>query len=864
MTTPDAPAAPDASTRSAPRPLRALLDLFSSVWLGIWLLVALFVYMSIGSALYLVRQMRVFEMSEFEWFNWWPFTLMVTLLCINLVVATIRRIPFNVINLGVWMIHAGIITMSLGSVYYFATKVEGDTPVFRRVVQIESPHHAPVAMPAIPNAHVDIVANDGTPIRYTVAETDPRWPLLSGDDKGKQVYSVSVLVQRGQDAINSPPFANTRPGETLDKQTAASRPFVRQVFAGYPQYTEDVIPGLGRAKNAVGETILDDSLSVSLRHDPQEWFHLVHTWALYTRPVDERGNPLAEWTQRPLPSAGAGTNGRMPRYNDYLVDRDEVWLPPGEESMPIDPLRVRAATPDASDPLADVDLTVTGYLRYAPNEARRVAGDHATDPLAPFATVRLAGRGLSAVYALEAFDPNKSSVQEGNLVFRWLQPGDDIARFGRGQPARIVLEVPESDASVTLALDGSVPVGPDAPFRPIGESGWSVRVKGLIDELPIAEDFRVSFADIQLRAPDGKVIERWIADDPSVTNDIARDPEDPQREERVGPDARVRSLYAPPVFPPAITLVGSHDNETELLAVLGAFGADPLAIPLSIGNMVKVNDDVTLELLEYSAHSRVETRPRIIPEQQRDRDLGVALAQARVQIDAPGLAQPLALWIPFTQNLLPSPIYTYGGRFPYSPAIIDLPGGQRMELVFSRERRRLPAPVVLDDFVLHEHIGGFTGDTASIRDWESVLRFVNDDSSLGEPITIRTNAPGQFSGFRFFQAMWDPPAGPQTGSPSAGLNFSGLGIGNRNGVYSMLLGGTLSVVGAIYAFYVKPVLKRRRIARVHERINAGEFGEHARRTAAANRSSQRVVESKPDAEREDDEHALIASKEISR
>lgn len=854
MTTPDA-----ASPSRNLRPVRAILNAFSSVWLGIWLLVALFVYMSIGSALYVVRQMRVFEMSEFEWFNWWPFTLMIALLCVNLVVATIRRIPLNAINLGVWMIHSGIIIMSLASVYYFATKVEGDTPVFRRLVHIESPDHAPVSIPAIPNAHADIVANDGTPIRYTVAETDPRWPLLSGDDKGKQVYSVSVLVQRGEEAINTPPFFNAQSGETLDKERAASRPFVRQVFAGYPQYTEDVIPGLGRAKNAIGETIIDDSLSVSLGHDAQQWYHIVHTWALYTRPVDERGNPLADWTQRTLPSAGAGTNNRMPRYNDYIVDRDEVWLPPGDEAMPLDPLRVRAAKPAPSDPLRDVDLTVTGYLRYAPSEARRVPGDHATDPLAPFATVRLAGRGLSAIYALEAFDPQKASVQEGNLVFRWLEPGDDIARIGRGQPARIVVEVPDANANATLTLDGSVPVGPDAPFRSIAESGWSVRVKGLIDDLPIAEDLRVSFADIQLRSPEGDLIERWIADDPSVTNDIARNPDNPQADERVSPDPRVRTLYAPPMFPPAITLVGSHDNERELLAVLGAFGADPVAVPLAVGKMVKVNDDVTLELLEYSAHSRLETRPRIIPEQQRDRDLGVALAQARVQIDAPGLAQPLALWLPFTQNLLPSPEYTYGGRFPYAPAIIDLPDGRRMELVFSRERRKLPAPVVLDDFVLHERVGGFTGDTASIRDWESVLRFIDDDGALGDPVTVRTNEPGQFAGFRFFQAMWDPPAGPQTGSPSAGLNFTGLGIGNRNGVYAMLFGGTLSVIGSIYAFYVKPVLKRRRASGVQRRIEAGEFGEAARRRAASNRSSQRVVEPKPD-----ESESLVSSQEISR
>lgn len=858
-TTIDSPQRP--SSRQPGRgPLRAVLDLFSSVWLGVWLLVALFVYMSVGSALYVVRQMRVFEMSEFEWFNWWPFTLLVALLCVNLVVATVRRIRFNALNLGVWMIHAGIITLSLGSVYYFATKVEGDTPVFRRVVRIESPSHEPVTLPALPGASVEVRDRQGERVRYSVAETDPRWPLLSGDDKGKQVYSVSVLVQKGEEAINTPPFMAAQSAmqsdAPLDKAGAARRPFVRQLFAGYPQYTEDVIPGKGRAKNAVGSTILDDGLSMSLEHAPQEWFHLVHTWALYTRPVDEKGTPLAAWTQRPLPSAGAGTNNRMPRYNDYLVDRDEVWLQPGDESARVDPLRVRAASPGPGDPLADVGLTVTGYLRYAPNESRRVAGDHATDPLAPFATVRLYGRGMTATYALEAFDPEKSSVQNGNLVFRWLAPGEDASSIGRGRPATIVVEIPASDDAATLTLDGAVPVGADAPFRPIADSGWSVRVKGLIDELPIAEGLAVSFADVEFTTPEGERIERWIADDPSVTNDILRNPDDPTNEVRAAPDPRVNTLYAPPLFPPAITLVGSHDDEDGLAAVLGVFGGDPTVVPLKVGASVKITDDVTLDLLDFAAHSRLETRPRVIPDEQRDRDIGVALAQARVQIDAPGLKQPLALWIPFTQNLLPSPAYTYGGRFPYSPAIIDLPDGRRMEMVFSRERRRLPAPVVLDDFILHEHTGGFTGDTASIRDWESVLRFVKPDGALGAPVDVRTNDPGQFAGFRFFQAMWDPPAGPQSGAASAGLNFTGLGIGNRNGVGVMLLGGTLSVVGSIYAFYVKPVLKRRRAAEVRRRIEAGEYGEAARRRAAGARLT---AEPKPE-----DDGALVASEEIAR
>ena len=84
-------------------PLRRLLDLFSSITLGIWLIALLFVYCTVGSAGVLyprgwnvfdasvwahgqLRQWRPFEMTEFEWFHWWPFDLgSSALICINLI-----------------------------------------------------------------------------------------------------------------------------------------------------------------------------------------------------------------------------------------------------------------------------------------------------------------------------------------------------------------------------------------------------------------------------------------------------------------------------------------------------------------------------------------------------------------------------------------------------------------------------------------------------------------------------------------------------------------------------------------------------------------------------------------------------------
>ena len=116
-----------------------VLVFFSSVWVGIWWLVLLFAYCAIGSALPQVRQSPMLEMTEFQWFHWWSFNVLIILLCASLIVATIRRIPLRLVNCGVWMVHVGIIILCIGSYGYFGTKVEGDAPVFRRRIRIELP-----------------------------------------------------------------------------------------------------------------------------------------------------------------------------------------------------------------------------------------------------------------------------------------------------------------------------------------------------------------------------------------------------------------------------------------------------------------------------------------------------------------------------------------------------------------------------------------------------------------------------------------------------------------------------------------------------------------------------------------------------
>jgi hypothetical protein len=107
-------------------------------------------------------------------------------------------------------------------------------------------------------------------------------------------------------------------------------------------------------------------------------------------------------------------------------------------------------------------------------------------------------------------------------------------------------------------------------------------------------------------------------------------------------------------------------------------------------------------------------------------------------------------------------------------------------------------------------VGGFSGRTSSIRNWTSLVRF-DEGGRWGEPVEVSVNEPVEHGGYWYFQSQWDPPSGPRFAGdpPSAGLNYTVLGVGNRKGVGIQLLGCCVAVAGMLYAFYFKPLLRRR-------------------------------------------------------
>lgn len=74
-----------------------------------------------------LRRLPGMEMTELEFYAWWPLRVILLSFVVNMMTATVRRIEFTFKNIGVLTVHTGIITITLGSLYYGALKQEGDT-----------------------------------------------------------------------------------------------------------------------------------------------------------------------------------------------------------------------------------------------------------------------------------------------------------------------------------------------------------------------------------------------------------------------------------------------------------------------------------------------------------------------------------------------------------------------------------------------------------------------------------------------------------------------------------------------------------------------------------------------------------------
>lgn len=724
----------------------------NNIWFGIAILVAIFVYSSAGSAIIVLRQHPFFDMTEMEWFHWWPFDLMIILLCINMATVTIMQIPLKLINAGVWTIHVGIITLCLGSMYYFGTKLEGDVPIYRRRAMIEIPGKSElIPMIIRPGNHVTAEGDDGT-YHFAVSQIFPDWTIASGDDTGKQAYMAWIDV-------DSP-----------------SGKYTRQLLAGYPQYTEDILPDRTRAKKTLGRQLVNDTITMKLDYEPQTEFFLMDTASIYVRRSDEQ-----PWSERPVYN--------IPHFNDHISSRDDVMTAPDQDPVPLRPISLDALPrdDDTTDALTGYDVRVTAYLRYARMGKRWI---NEASELNPVVGLSLTTGSARNDIELSAFDPASNTAGSGILSFKWVESIKEVERLAESPTDKIIFTVPGTNIELAVPF-----TAPNAEFVSIPGTNFAYKIKNVIHDLTVPNGPRagqqMSVALVDIRTPNG-ILSRFVASEHDATRDIVAQGE-------MGDPSPVIDARLIPGNTSRIMLIAGPNNVGNWLLINNGSVIDKRKIVVNEPTPVTQNINLTINYL-YS-HALDAGKPMIVPVNQREKGAKEFFSKVRLEISKGDWSK--SVWLPFSKYALPNDQYAIPRRIIFHPIDVSLDDGSTVQLLYSRQRHPLPTPIALETFDLATHQGGYTGSTITVRDFISQLRFKTDDG-WSDTMQMSSNNPATHGGFWYFQSQWDPP-----GQGYGGMNYTGVGVGNRNGVYIQLGGTCIAVSGMLFAFYIKPVIRRK-------------------------------------------------------
>ena len=187
-----------------------------------------------------LRRLPGLEMSELEFYGWWPLRVVLLLFVANMVTATVRRIEFTFVNIGVLTVHTGIVLVALGSIYYHRFKMEGDT-----ILLAGEADAGGVPTPGPPQG----VFYDNTRVALWVF-AGHRWEQLplTGVPRYND-YNLSAGAERGVlAAIRNDPSTESDAGRTLDLAPVASGqdPDLSFRVVGYAAYADpapDWVPG---------------------------------------------------------------------------------------------------------------------------------------------------------------------------------------------------------------------------------------------------------------------------------------------------------------------------------------------------------------------------------------------------------------------------------------------------------------------------------------------------------------------------------------------------------------------------------------------------------------------------------------------
>ena len=488
----------------------------------------------------------------------------------------------------------------------------------------------------------------------------------------------------------------------------------------------------------------------------------------------------------------------LPRFNAH---------PEGVDAGPLVP-KLRRYDPDAragvpvpvggDEPLT---LTVTGYWPYAEIEA---LADLVPDG------------GETAIKLTHAPHEGHDPEAEGEQAPQWLFPGRPgmdalvteqvamrhVARADL-EPEQLLQAAGEVHQIQVTTPGGELETG-IVPGQTVEVGGYELRAERAVPSWRTIDGrLRDAFV-IHVDPPDGAHFNRMVLDGEDLQTDFADDPSaGPMGQRQDAPlddDLVVRYRFADTL---QLTPRQAPVRHT-LLTRPGESAVHLLTIANDRPPALTEHDDafeIGGFLAERVDDVRWSERVVEVPADRRNEDDGRAGLHQVVRVElargdwSADVLVPFGLW-PHLQ--------------PWTGPVVDVPGvAEPVRLQLGNLARPMPRRVQVDRFEAIPYDGEEASATALMRDFRSEVTLIDertgrqrsDVAQLNDPVFITLDGPLWYDeSWLLYQASWDPE----------NQAFTVLGVGNRPGIRTMVVGCVLMGVGLMWAFYVKPVIIRRR------------------------------------------------------
>ncbi len=158
-----------------------------------------------------LRRLPGLEMSELEFYSWWPLRVVLLAFVVNMITATVRRIEFVFVNLGVLTVHTGIVTIALGSLYYKGLKLEGD-------VLLLAGEPGPDGTPTPGRPEHQFYDNTDVALWVNQPSRGPAWEQrpLSGVPRYNDYRLDAGAAETAKGTVGRGALEHDRPGRSLD------------------------------------------------------------------------------------------------------------------------------------------------------------------------------------------------------------------------------------------------------------------------------------------------------------------------------------------------------------------------------------------------------------------------------------------------------------------------------------------------------------------------------------------------------------------------------------------------------------------------------------------------------------------------